>query len=173
MSTKKVSPMPIVPNYFSPIEFRVAIKRLPNVEFFTQRSMIPSISTNPVIQPTMFNNVFRTPDSVNFSNLDLTFIIDENMNNYTEIFDWMIASAFPENHEQFRQIKDSEEGLFSDISVVIMNSKKNSNIEVTYKNCFPISLSDVQLNTTEQDVVYPEATASFQYDTFSIRRLTS
>jgi hypothetical protein len=165
--------MTIIPNFLSPIEFKVVIKRIPNVEFFTQRSMIPSISTNPIIQPTMFNPVFRTPDQVNFSNLDLTFIVDENMNNYIEIFDWMIAYAFPENHDQFKQLAESEEGLFSDISVIIMNSKKNSNIEATYKNCFPISLSDVQLNTTDQDVTYPEAVASFQYDTFSIKRLTS
>jgi hypothetical protein len=165
--------MTIVPNFFSPLEFRVTIKRLPNVEFFTQRSMIPSISTNPIVQPTRFNPVFQTPDQVNFSNLDLTFIVDEDLNNYTEIFDWMISSAFPENHNQFRQIANSEEGLFSDISVIIMNSKKNSNIEVSYKNCFPISLSDIQLNTTDQDVTYPEVTASFQYDTFSIKRLTS
>jgi hypothetical protein len=114
--------------------------------------MIPSISTNPIQQPTRFNPVFRTPDQVNFSNLDLTFIIDEDLNNYTEIFDWMITSAFPESHDQFRQIADSEEGLFSDISVIIMNSKKNSNIEVSYKNCFPISLSDIQQNTTDSQV---------------------
>lgn len=165
--------MTIVPNFFSPLEFRVTIKRLSNVEFFTQRTMIPSISTTPIQQPTRFNPVFRTPDNVNFSNLDLTFIIDEDLNNYTEIFNWMLASAFPERHQQFKQIKESEEGLFSDISVIIMNSKKNSNIEVYYKNCFPISLSDIQLNTTDQDVTYPEATASFQYDTYSIRLLTS
>jgi len=164
--------MTIVPNFFSPLEFRVSIKRLPNVQFFTQRSMIPSISTTPIQQPTRFNPIFTTPDQVNFSNLDLTFIIDEDMNNYTEIFNWMIASAFPQNHEQFRGISESEEGLFSDISVIVMNSKKNSNIEIYYNNCFPISLSDVQLNTTDQDVTYSEATATFQFDSFSIKKLT-
>jgi len=163
----------IIPNFFSPLEFRISIKRLPNVEFFTQRSMIPSISTSPIQQPTRFNPVFRTPDQVSFSTLDMTFIIDEDMNNYTEIFNWMIASAFPENHDQFRKIAQSEEGLFSDISIIVMNSKKNSNIEISYTNCFPISLSDVQLDTTQSDVTYPEATATFQYDFFTIKRLTT
>lgn len=165
--------MTLVPNYFSPLEFRISIKRLPNVEFFTQRSMIPSISTTPVAQPTRFNPVYHTSDHVNFSNLDITFIVDEAMNNYTEIFDWMIAYSFPENHSQFQRIRNSDEGLYSDITVTIMNSKKNSHVEVYYKNCFPISLSDVQLNTTDSDVTYPEATATFQYDVFSIRKLTS
>lgn len=164
--------MNIIPNYFSPLEFRISIKRLPNVEFFTQRSQIPSISTSPIQQPTRFNPVFRTGDAVSFSNLDLTFVVDEDMKNYTEIFDWIIGSTFPENHEQFKAINNSAEGIFSDISILILNSKKNSNIEVIYKNCFPISLSDIQLDTTQSDVTYPEATASFQYDTFSINKLT-
>lgn len=163
----------LIPNYLSPLEFRVTIKRLSSVEFFTQRSMIPSISTTPIQQVTRFNPVFRTADTVTFSNLDLTFVIDENMTNYMEIFKWIISAAFPENHEQFKQINNSQEGLFSDISILVMNSKKNSNIEITYKNCFPISLSDVQLNTTDSDVTYPEAIATFQYDYYDIRRLTS
>jgi hypothetical protein len=170
MSTEDL--MSIIPNYFSPLEFRISIKRLPNVEFFTQRSSIPNISTNPIIQPTRFNPVFTTPDQVSFSNLDLTFIVDEGMRNYTEIFNWIISSAFPNNHEQFSNIKESDDGLFSDISILVLNSKKNPNIQIDYTNCFPISLSDVQLNTTDADVTYPEVTASFAFDFFTIKKLT-
>lgn len=163
----------MINNYLSPLEFKILIKRLPNVEFFTQRAMVPSISTTPIQQPTRFNPVFRTPDQVNFSTLDLTFIIDEAMKNYMEIFNWIVSSAMTENHTRFNALASSQEGLFSDISIIILNSKKNPNIEVTYTNCFPISLSDIQLNTTDPDVTYPEATATFQYDTFDIKHLTS
>lgn len=163
----------MINNYLSPLEFKILIKRLPNVEFFTQRAMIPSISTTPIQQPTRFNPVFRTPDVVSFSNLDLTFVVDEAMKNYMEIFNWIVSSAMTENHTRFDALASSQEGLFSDISIVILNSKKNPNIEVTYTNCFPISLSDIQLNTTDPDVTYPEATVTFQYDTFDIKHLTS
>jgi hypothetical protein len=163
----------MINNYLSPLEFKILIKRLPNVEFFTQRAMVPSISTSPVQQPTRFNPIFTTPDQVNFSNLDISFIIDEQMSNYREIFNWIVSTTMTENHDRFSRLKKSQDGLFSDISVIILNSKKNPNIEVTYKNCFPISLSDVQLNTTDSDITYPEATATFQYDTFAINPLTS
>lgn len=163
----------MINNYLSPLEFKIIIKRLPNVEFFTQRAAIPSISTTAVQQPTRFNPIFTTPDQVNFSNLDLSFIVDEAMNNYMEIFNWIISTANVESHDRFQRLKSSPEGLFSDVVVVILNSKKNPSIEVTYKNCFPISLSDVQLNTTDSDVTYPEATVTFQYDTFDIKHLTS
>jgi hypothetical protein len=162
----------MVPNYLSPLEFKVVINRLPNVQFFTQRAMIPSISTTPVEQPTRFNPVFQTPDRVNFSSFDLTFIVDEAMNNYMEVFNWILSTTSFESSDRYRQLKASQAGLFSDISVIILNSKKNPNIEISYKNCFPFSLSDIQLNTTDSDVTYPESTASFQYDTFDIKHLT-
>lgn len=160
--------MSLIPNFLSPIEFRVSIKRLPHVEFFTQRTSVPAISVNPITYPTRFNPVFQTPDSVTFSNFDFSFIVDEGMKNYLEISDWIIRSAFPENHEQYRSI---EEELFSDISITILNSKKNSNINITYENCFPISLSEIQLDTTQADVQYPEAIASFQYDRYKISHI--
>jgi hypothetical protein len=163
----------MINNYLSPLEFKVLIKRLPNVEFFTQRSMIPGISTTPIQQPTRFNPVFRTPDVVNFSSLDVTFIVDESMCNYMEIFNWIISSTMTENHTRFESLVNSPEGLVSDISIIILNSKKNANIEISYKNCFPVSLSDIQLNTTNVDLTYPEATVSFSYDTFNIKKLTS
>jgi hypothetical protein len=163
--------MSISPNYFSPLEFQVTIDRLPSVQFFIQQSSIPAISSAPVKVPSRLNAIYQQGDEVDFSNLELTFILDEKLLNYTEIFDWIIGSNFPNTHKQFNELNDSSFGLYSDISILIMNSKKNPHIRLTYKDCFPISLSDVSLNTTESDVVYPQATAIFQYDTFAIERV--
>lgn len=162
--------MSFSPNFFVPVEFRVLIKRLPNVQFFTQQTSIPNISANPIIQSTRFNPVFQQGDMVTYGNLDLTFIVDEEMKNYMEIFNWITGFAFPQNHEQFKNIKESRDGLFSDIQILVMNSKKNANIEINFKNCFPIGLSDVSLDVTNQDVTYPQATATFQYDSYNINK---
>lgn len=158
-----------IQNYFSPLEFRISVFRLPNTTFFTQQTAIPGISTSPVSVPNQFNPIFQTPDHVDYSNLDLTFIIDEDMNNYMEIFNWIIGTAFPENHSQYRNLKETEDSLFSDISIIVMNSKKNANITFNFRNCFPISLSDITLNTTESDLNYPQCTATFKYDYFDVK----
>jgi hypothetical protein len=161
----------MINNYLSPLEFRVAIKRLPAVEFFVQRAMLPSISAQPVEVPNPFNRTFNTPDKLNFSPLDLTFVIDENMHNYLEIRNWINDITAPRNFNEFKRIADSQEGLESDITIQILNSNKNLNLEAHFVNCFPISISDVMLDTTAQDVTYPEATATFQYESFTIKKI--
>lgn len=160
----------MITNYLSPLEFQVTINRLPNVQFFTQQTNIPGISSSPVMIPTRFNKTFHSGDEVEFSNLDLTFVVDEKMENYREVFNWIIALNFPETHQEFSSLGND---LMSDISVIIMNSKKNPNIAFRFKNCFPISLGEISLNTTDSDITYPQVSATFQYDSFNIEMLTT
>lgn len=161
----------MITNYLSPLEFKAVIKRLPNVQFFVQRTTIPSISQNAVEIQTPFNKTYHGADKLQYSNFEFTFIVDERMENYLEVFNWMKGITFPENYSQFKNIKDSENGIYSDVTVQILNSHKNADIEITYVNCFPIALSDIVLDTTQSDVIYPEVTATFQYDYFNVTRL--
>lgn len=163
----------MITNFFTPLEFLVTINRLPNVEFFTQRAVIPGISANPIRHPTMFNTIYETPDELSYNNFDFSFIIDENMNNFLEVFNWMTNITGPKNFDQFRQLKESKEGIISDISIIVLNSNKNSSIKINFKNCFPISLSEITLDTTQSDVQYPTATVSFQYDYYEIEKITN
>lgn len=161
----------MITNYFSPLEFVVSVKRLPHIEFFTQRTQIPGVSATPVEKPTPFNTMYETPDKLRYDNFNFSFIIDEKMNNYLEVYNWIKGITFPQNYGQFKEINESKEGRFSDISVLVLNSNKNPSINITYKNCFPISLSEITLDTTSSDLIYPEATVTFQYDYYEIEQI--
>lgn len=163
----------MITNFFTPLEFLVTITRLPNVEFYTQRATIPGISATPIRHPTMFNAIYETPDELTYNDFDFSFIIDENMNNFLEVFNWMTSITGPKNFDQFRKLKESKEGIISDISLIVLNSNKNSSIKVNFKNCFPISLSEITLDTTQSDVQYPTATVTFQYDYYEIEKVNS
>lgn len=158
----------MITNYLSPLEFQVNVKRLPNVEFFVQRAIIPSITSNPVIQQTPFNTLTQSSDHLQYAPLDISFIIDENMLNYIEIFNWITAVTFPQGFDQFKKLKNSEQGVSSDITITILNSHKNGNIRVNFFGCIPTSLTELTLDTTQSDLIYPEATVTFSYDWFNI-----
>lgn len=163
----------MITNFFTPLEFLVTVKRLPNVEFYTQRAVIPGLSASAIPRPTLFNRVYETPDELVYNNFEFSFIIDENMNNFLEVFNWMTSITAPKNFDQYKQLKQSEDGVMSDITIVVLNSKKNSSVRINFKNCFPISLSSVTLDTTQNDIVYPEATVTFQYDYYEIEKITN
>lgn len=161
----------MITNYLSPLEFQVTVKKLPNVEFFVQKFDIPSISMSPPEMPTPFNRIYQGADKLTYAEINLSFIIDEKMANYKEVMDWMISITAPQSFDQYRGPSKNKEDMFSDVSVLILNSNKNANIRFDFANCFPISLSSVSLDTTQQDIIYPEASVTFQYDYFTMEVL--
>jgi|TARA_B110000977_G_scaffold98078_1_gene129073 hypothetical protein len=158
-------------NFLSPLEFVVTVKRLPEVQFFTQAVTIPSVSIAQVDQNTPFKIVPVPGDRLTYGELPLSFIVDESMSNYIEVYNWLKALSFNEEFPQFNNIKTSEYGILTDISLVIMNSHKNPNIEIQFRDCFPVNLSDIMLDTTQTDIVYPQATVSFTFRDFTITQL--
>lgn len=155
-------------NYLSPVEFRFAIQRLPYVTFFTQNVSLPGVSINPVEMPTPFKKLYFSGDQLTYDQFQVTFRVNENMDNYLEIYNWMVGLAFPDNFQQFANLDATQEGPYSDATLLIMNSGKTANIQYKLKNIFPINLSSIELDTTAGDIVYVTATATFQIGSYSI-----
>lgn len=106
-----------------------------------------------------------------YSDLSVTFKVDEDMVNYLEIYNWMVGLGKPHNFEEYKKLKNSDYGLYSDADVIIKSSQKNPSIKFSFTNLFPISLTSLNLDTTLEDVVYVDVTAEFRFDTFSVTRL--
>ncbi len=87
-------------NYLSPVSFKIVIDRLPQTEFTTQRVQLPQLSMTAPQVASPIHNIFQTPDRMDYSDLDLSFIVDENMKNYEEILRWMEGMGTPESTEQ-------------------------------------------------------------------------
>ena len=99
---------------------------------------IPSIDIGTTIQPTMIRNLYIPGNSIEFGDITITFLLDEEYTNYKKIFDWVkICRDFDEINA---------EKMFSDISVVLLNTKFNPILTLKFENCFPFNLSDIPLN---------------------------
>jgi hypothetical protein len=162
----------MITNYLSPVSFLVVVERLPNTEFFTQRVTVPSISMTAPIQVNPIHNIYRTPDRAEYADLDLSFIVDEDMNNYTEILRWMEGMGSPESTDQRKNLISSKYGLTSDISIVIQSSSRNPNKKFTYTECFPTNLGSINLDVTSTDIIYPECTVTFRYTNMRLENIS-
>lgn len=144
-------------NILSPTGFKLTINRekFANTEFFITSFGIPSISLGEV-QTNFRNNIGYTPgEAITFDTLNLRFAIDEDMNNYTEIFNWMKANK-ESNSERH------------DMILSVMSSHNNVNKQFQFKDAFPTTLSGVEFSTQTTDVEYLQADVSFRYNEFAI-----
>ena len=92
-------------DYASPVQFRFKCSKLPTVEFFCQSANIPGISIGTATMPTGLKDIPIPGEKVSYQDLSISFLVDENLNNYKEIHDWIIALGFPQNHTQFADLQ--------------------------------------------------------------------
>jgi len=160
-------------NFVNPLLFKFQIKKTPTTNYFVQSVNIPGISMREVEQPNPFVKIPYGGDHLLFDDLMINYKVDEDLNNYLEIYNWIKSMGFPDNFGQYKSLADlpktSGEGLVSDISLVILSNARIPTYEVLFRDAFPVSTSSLIFDTTKPDVEFLEASATFRYTSFSIK----
>jgi hypothetical protein len=177
MATPGVPRTPTNPNILPSNKFALQITSLPDVQYWCQTVNIPGISVGEALRNTPFTDLWSPGDKAIYNPLSVTFIIDEDFRTWFSIFDWMTSLAFTERFDQYRSLAHRIDAAnkkmpqFSDMSLTILDAKQVPNIRVSFKNCFPVSLSDIILSTTfdQEDTLTSDVT--FRYDVFHIERI--
>ena len=158
-------------NFLSPTGFSFNVRRLPKISFFVQSANIPGVSMTPDETPTPFTTIYRLGDRLAYDDLNLTIRSDENLEAFNEIYNWMQSATKSGGFDSYKNLKESDEGLYSDGTLTILNSKKNSNKSFTFKDMFPITLTSISMDTTTTDVSYATFDVTFKYNTYEIDTL--
>jgi hypothetical protein len=165
-------------NYLSQLGFRFAIKRLPMVNYFCQAASIPGVSINSMDTPTPFTVIPHPGSRMTFEPLNIRFRVDENLKNYLEIYNWIVGISRPDNFQQTVEFLNksgsyavkpgSRPTYTSDGTLFVLNSNKRVKFNVFFEELFPVSLSELQFESTSSDVQYLESQVQFRYRKFSI-----
>ena len=188
-TTNTLSRQPTKMDYASPNQFKFNITKLPKVEYFCTAVNIPGISLYTTQQQTALKDIPQPGEKLSYGDLSMTFLVDEDLENYREIHGWLTGLGFPKDRKEFRDILGSGAdrfptssgsnlqtdpgkttysavntgAIYSDATLIILSSKNNPSIEVRFSDVFPTSLTGLQYNINNTDVQYLEATVNFGY----------
>ena len=157
-------------DYTALSQFRVLLSNFPIAEYFCTAANIPGISLGRIDRPTPLTTIPQVGSTITFEDFTMTFLVDESLKNYREIYEWMINIGFPKSHDQYRaksradgSPQKGERELYSDIQLFVLTNKNNPAVRVTMTDAFPTSLSGLDYSTSETDSVLITATATFAY----------
>ena len=176
---------PTVFDYASGTQWRLAFNRLPKTTWFCTAANVPGITLGEAQYPTPMSDMFVTGDKLTFETLNITFLVDEELQNYRELWDWIVGIGSPVNHSQWETTLSKGDGairsfatpdadprtkstyeesnLYSDATLIVYNSKNMAKVDVKFKNMFPTSLSSLEYSQDLTDVEYFKASATFRY----------
>ncbi len=173
--TKKALPsgQPSNRNFLIPNSFQFSIERTPTVGFFGSIINVPGMTLGVTNQTNYLKTVSRPGEILDFSDLELTFFVDENLQNYLEIDKWMRGLGFPESLDQIYNLQDEGMGtvgldVYSDATLVINNNQQEPAFNVKFKDMFPYYLSPLEFNSQVGDVEYLQARVGFKYLIYNI-----
>ena len=161
-------------NFLSPVGFKFTLAKEPKVTFFCNSTRIPEINLEVVQQPSYLKDIDVPGDKLTYGDLSIRFLVDENMENYMAIHNWLTGLGFPETTTQFKELTTVDNGVrdqkaaFSDGSLYILNSNFRNTAVVKFKDLFPVSLTSLEFDATPNDVQYFTAEASFKYTVYTI-----
>jgi hypothetical protein len=164
-------------NFLSPVGFKFTLAKEPKVPFFCNSARIPEISLSLVQQPTYLKDLDVPGGKLQYGDLSLRFLVDEDMVNYMVIHTWLTGLGFPESTQQYADLISNQNDVtqpgdpkraFSDGSLYILDSNFNTNAIVKFKDLFPVSLTSLEFDATQTDIQYFTADVSFKYTVYNI-----
>ena len=176
-------------DYSSPTQFKFSINQLPKVEFFTVAANIPGISLPPATYNTPFKNIPTIGEKPEYEDLTITFIVDEFLENYISIHEWVTGTGFPKSRTQFSDFRSAtsnsptdaksvsvdkvgsatpDKGMYGDATLTVLSNKNNPLVEVRFQDVFPISLGGLDYTQAATDVEYLNVQVTFQYKIYEI-----
>ena len=192
--TTETSPLnrqPTALDYSSPTQFRFLINQLPKVQYFTTEANIPGITLGEGTYNTPLKDLPLLGDKLTYDDLTITFIVDENLENYIEMHTWLTSIGFPKDRSQFKDFRSTtsnmstttrgeskdigdvrattpELAMTSDAVMTILTNKNNPVVECRFKDVFPTSLSGLTYSQNQTDVEYLTAEVNFKYQIYEI-----
>jgi len=166
-------------NFLSPTGFKFALKRSPAAAFFCNQANIPSLDLGIAVQTSYLKDLDRPGDKIVFGDLNLRFLVDEDLFNYMEIQNWIRGLGYPQNLNQLQKLNDEAlihgiygnegEKIYSDATLQILSNSLIPKFQVMFSDVFPYSLSTITFDATDTDVEYFTAEVSFKYTIYSIQ----
>ena len=166
-------------NFLSGVAFKFNLAKFPKVDFFSNSAIIPVLNLELAQQASYLKNIAVPGERLTYGDFTLRFLVDENMENYLSVYNWLTGLGFPETTKEFANLIKDKDGqkdpkeAFCDGTLRILNSNYREVAKVKFTDLFPISLSSLDFDATNTDVQYFTAEATFKYTIYDLTSSTT
>ena len=152
-------------NFLQPTKYVLTFPEIPDMIYFCQKANIPGVTLGQALQETPNLDLYHSGTKLTYNTFDMTFLVNESLTAWTTIYNWMIDLSSVES--TYTKRKESRKQAV----LTVLSNQNNPKLRVKMLNLFPISLTDLEFDTTLSAEEHITATASFRYDWFEIETI--
>jgi hypothetical protein len=147
------------------------IPELPFARYFCQTINLPDVSTSAVEVPSQFSVTKRHGDTLRWSDLSMTVLVDEELRVWEETLDWLKSLTKPTTFNEYGKRKATEYAKYYD-GILTLNTNANvPHMRIKFYNVHPTMMGQLIFDTTTSAEQTINLDISFAYDYFEIERI--
>ena len=157
--------------------FRLIINKCPKVDFLCNKANLPGLSLGVAVQANYLRDLPVPGEKLTYQDLRVDFLVDEHLENYIQLYDWMTSLGYPESISQFSELQKNsryfpdDNSSFqerSDATLIILNSNYQEAGKIKFRDVFPTELTGIHFDATIDQQQYYTATAIFKYTMYDL-----
>lgn len=157
------------------------------MSFTLQEVGLPGLNATAAKLATPYN-INAAPDRVTYDPLSVTYMCDESLLAFRELYSWMIGISGGHDRQPLTAqfVREQSELVWPDdrpearlprmsstyAALTIVSGAKVPIMRVVFHNVYPITLGPVQFSTTQDPLIPATGTATFTYDYYTIVDIT-
>lgn len=169
---------PTNPNFLLPNRFQLGFSRTPGMQYFCQGVSVPGVALSEVPRQTPFVDLYSPGEKLIYDVLNVTFMIDEELQSWLEIHNWLRAMTFPENFEEYKDlgrmakyVGNTAQPQYSDATLTLLSSSNTPTWRFKFFDVFPTSLSAFVMSATDTPDNVMTADATFRFAYYNVEKL--
>ena len=164
---------PSNPNFLQPNKFMLNFARTPAPRYFCQTVTVPGISTSEIPQANPFVELYKPGEKPVYDVLNVTFMVDEKLESWKEIHDWIRAMTFPYSFDEYKNLSSlnpysQKQPQYTDATLTLLSSANQPVINFKFYDVFPIAISSFVMSSTDSPDSIITADATFRYSFYDL-----
>jgi hypothetical protein len=161
--------------------FKLVLQRLPHISFYCKSFTLPGVNIGEVNNYTPFMDTIHAGDKIIYDPLTATFIVDEDLRAWEEVYNWIVGLSFPHDFGQYANLvkktqnpsnlKNSFKNVYGDATMVLQTSAQNSHILFKFQDVFPITLGGLNMDTTVDGIENFTCDVTFRFTYMTMERI--
>jgi len=149
-------------NLLQPTKYTVSFPEISDTVYFCQKVNLPGLNLQELTQVTPNLDLYVPGTKLTYGNFEMEFLVNEDLSSWLFVHNWMRGITTDMGY----RTKPKAEAILT-----IYSNQNNPKFRIKYRDIFPLSLSDIEFDTTKSAEEHIYATATFKYNYFDIERL--
>jgi hypothetical protein len=168
---------PVNTNLLQPTKFLLTFSRTPNAQYFCEEVNLPGLTVSETIHNTPLVDLYSPGTKLIYDYFSVTFKVDEDLQVYSDIHDWLRGMAPVTVPDDFNALKarvmaQTTRPEYSDGILTIMSNLNNPKIYIKFKNLYPTNLTALDFSTKDSADTIVTTSVNFRFDYYDIERVS-